>query len=123
MSDLPQANPDSEVDVTKEFSRQAVGSRWYRHRSLLMRCFAVAAVIAIVVTFLKAPDNSVPAPNKPESEIASDSHPSDVVAEPRPTVSPPRPPAIALASVAIPATAEQLQQEGERVANDLRDRF
>jgi tetratricopeptide (TPR) repeat protein len=35
---------------------------------------------------------------------------------------PPRP-AVVLASRAVPATAEQLQQEAEAVANQLRDRF
>lgn len=115
MLDVTQANSDSESIVTEEVSQKSVRVRFGRHQNLLAGCIGVAAVIVLVMTFLKPPDGSDAASNNAASE--------KVIAPQPPTVAVSRPPAVSLVSLAVPATAEQLQQEAERVANELRSRF
>jgi tetratricopeptide (TPR) repeat protein len=85
-----------------------------RVRDLLLGCIGIALVIVLAWTFLKGPVETAPTANPTEKAVEQ----PPVASAPAP-----RPPAVALPSLAVPATADRLQQEAEHVATDLSSRF
>ena len=83
----------------------------------LVVCVAVTAVIILAVIYMTPPDRLTPDPDEPAANIASPPAATDDAAVGA-TPGPPRA-TILLAQKAVPASADQLQQEAQDVADSL----
>lgn len=107
-----KADDDSASGMRGKTSQHSVLAPIGRYLSTLASCAGVAAVIVLVVVYLtplkepvsKSTDTPKTTPDTRQPPVRHES-------------------AVSLASIAVPATAEQLQDEAERVASELRSRF
>jgi tetratricopeptide (TPR) repeat protein len=106
-------------DLAKDAVQREVRARLI---GILAFCAVAAAMVIFLVIWLAPPLEPQPVPDSVPA-TAGGAAPALSVAAPSSAASIPREAAIVLPTTAVPATAEGLQNEAQRVAKDLHERF